>query len=89
MQALHFTVEEMNIVAMYKADSLAATLTAIDEAMPEIYDEEIITIAESASRKLSTLTELAFLELTFPLADEDDGDSNEDGQEAPPQDAPQ
>ena len=86
MQALNFTVEEINIIAIYKADTLAATLAAIDEAMPEIYDEDIITIAESASRKLSALTELDFFELTFPLTDENDG---EDEQDANPQEAPQ
>ena len=86
MKILNFTVEEMNLVAIYKCDTLAATLAAIDEAMPEIYDEEIITIAESASRKLSALTELEFFEFSFLLADENDG---EDEQDAPLQEAPQ
>jgi len=44
---------------------LAATLTGIDEALPDMYDEDIISIAESASRKLSALTEEDFSALSF------------------------
>jgi len=72
MNMLNFTVEEINIIAVYKADTLAATLAGIDEALSDIYDEDIITIAESTSRKLSALTEPEFSALSFPLADEDE-----------------
>jgi 3-hydroxy-3-methylglutaryl CoA synthase len=73
MHILNFTVEEINLIAMYKADTLAATLTGIDEALPDMYDEDIISIAESASRKLSALTEEDFSALSFTP----DGDIDE------------
>lgn len=70
---LHFTVEEINLIAMYKADTLTATLTAIDEALPDMYDEDIISITESATRKLSALTEEKFSTILFTP----DGDMDE------------
>jgi len=73
MHILNFTVEEINLIAMYKAYTLAATLTGIDEALPDMYDEDIISIAESASRKLSALTEKDFSALSFTP----DGDIDE------------
>jgi len=51
----------------------AATLARIAAAFPELYDEDIITIAESASRKLAALTEPEYSALTFASADETDG----------------
>jgi len=74
---LNFTVEEINFIAIYKAYTLAATLAGIDEALPDIYNEDIITIAEGASRKLSTLTELEFSALIFTPADETEANPNE------------
>ena len=70
MSIMNFTTEETNIIAIYKADTLAATLAAIDEALADLLDEDILTIAESASRKLSILTEPEFSALTFTPADE-------------------
>jgi len=66
---MNFTTEEINIIAIYKADTLAATIAVIDEAIPELLDEDILSIAESASRKLSALTEPEFSELSFSLTD--------------------
>jgi len=76
---LNFTVEEINLVSIYGADTIAATVAAIDEALPDIYDEDIISIAESASRKLSALTEQEFSALSFPFVDEYEGDKHETG----------
>jgi len=73
MSIMNFTVEEINIIAIYKADTAAATLARIAAALPELYDEDIITIAESASRKLAALTEPEYSALTFAPADETDG----------------
>jgi hypothetical protein len=70
MSIINFTVEEINLIAIYKADTLAATLATIDEALPDIYDEDIISIAESASCKLAGLTEPEFTALFFIPADE-------------------
>jgi len=73
MSIMNFTVEEINLIAIYKEDRLAATLARIAAALPELYDEDIITIAESASRKLAALTEPEYSALTFAPADETDG----------------
>jgi len=73
MSIMNFTVEETNLIAIYKEDTAAATLAQIATALPEIYDEDIITIAESASRKLAALTEPEYSALTFAPADETDG----------------
>lgn len=67
---LNFTTEEINIIAIYKADTAAATLALIDESVPDILDEDILTIAESAVRKLSALSESEFDALIFSHADE-------------------
>ena len=73
MSILNFTVEETNLIAIYKAETAATTLANIDDALPDMDDEEIITIAESAHRKLSALTEPEFSALSFTLTDEDEG----------------
>ena len=67
---LNFTVEEINLLSIYGTDTIAATIAAIDEAMPDILDEDIISIAESASRKLAALSELEFSALIFAPADD-------------------
>jgi len=69
---LNFTAEEINLIAIYKSDTVAATLARIAAELPDMEDEDIITIAESASRKLSTLTEPEFAALSFAPADEDE-----------------
>jgi len=50
MLLLNFTAEEINLIAIYRADTAAATLARIAAELPEMDDEEIITIAESAHR---------------------------------------
>jgi hypothetical protein len=67
---LNFTAEETNLIAIYKADTLAATVASIEEIYEHILDEDIITIAESSVRKLSTLTETEFSEMSFTLDEE-------------------
>ena len=67
---LNFTVEEINLISIYGADTIAATIANIDEAMPDILDEDIIAIAESASRKLAALSEPEFSALAFEPTDE-------------------
>jgi len=73
MSIMNFTVEETNIIAIYKEDTAAATLARIAAVLPELYDEDIISIAESASRKLAALTEPEYSALSFSPADETDG----------------
>ena len=72
MSFMDFTVEEINLVAIYVADTKAATLTEISAALPDM-DGDMRTIAESASRKLAALTEPDFSALSFAPAEETDG----------------
>jgi len=69
---MDFTVEEINLVAIYKEDTAAATLARIAAALPDM-DGDMRTIAESASRKLAGLTEPEFTALSFAPAEETDG----------------
>jgi hypothetical protein len=69
-----FTVEETNLIAIYKADTVTATVERITAAPDDVLDEDIISIAESASRKLATLTEPEFSALSFAPAGENDAD---------------
>jgi hypothetical protein len=67
MSVMNFTVEETNLIAIYKTDTQAATIAQIEEAQADILDEEIISIAESAVRKLSALSEKDFSAMSFTL----------------------
>ena len=73
MNIYDFTVEETSLIAIYRKDTAAATLAAIDAALPDMDDEDIITAAGNASRKLAALTEQEFSALSFAPADETDG----------------
>ena len=72
MLYFNFTVEDINLIAIYKADTRAVTLARIAAALPDM-DGDMRIIAESASRKLTALTEPEFSALSFALADETDG----------------
>ena len=76
MFILNFTVEEINLVAIYKADTLAATLANITATLPDM-DADMLEIAESVHRKLTTLTEPDFSALLFTPADEYEGGAYE------------
>jgi len=78
MPIMNFTVEETNIISMYRTNTLAATLAAIDQAMPFIYDEDILEMVEDAGGKLSTLTEQDFSTLIFPPTDETEPEPSEE-----------
>jgi hypothetical protein len=71
---IDFTVEEINLVAIYKTDTRAATLARITDALPDLEDEDIITIAESAVVKLRAISDGDFTAAQFSPADEDEGE---------------
>jgi len=70
MTALDFTVEEINMIAIYKADTKTATMKQIAAAYPHM-DIDMRAIVEGASRKLAMLTEPEFSEIAFTPADDD------------------
>ena len=76
MSILNFTVEEINLIAIYRADTLAASLLRIAAALPDM-DADMLPIVESVHLKLSALTEPEFSALSFTLADEDEGGAYE------------
>ena len=77
----YFTVEEINIIAIYKADTVTATVERIIAACDDILDEDIITIAETASYKLAALSDSEFAALSFIPVDETEAEPDEvDGQ---------
>jgi hypothetical protein len=71
-----FTVEEINIIAIYLGLTRAETIANIEDALPDM-DDEMITMAEGASRKLTELNERDFSAPSFTLTDEDEGDGYE------------
>ena len=72
MFIMDFTVEDINLIAIYKAETLEKTLARIAAALPDM-DEDMRAIAEGASRKLAGLTEPDFSVLSFAPAEETDG----------------
>ena len=72
MSIMDFTVEEINLVAIYDSGTLAATLAEIAAALPDM-DDDVQSIARSASRKLAALNEEIYSQTAFIPADETDG----------------
>ena len=72
MSTVNFTVEETNLIAIYDSGTLAAMLTQIAAAFPDM-DGDMRTIAANASRKLAALNEEIYSQTAFIPADETDG----------------
>lgn len=64
-----FTVEETNLLSIYKADDKWEMLTNMSDALP-FMDEEMRVFAERTMRKLDALTETEFAGLSLELVDE-------------------
>ena len=71
-----FTVEEENLICAFDMSSRTALINNITEALPDFVEPEMREIAENTLRKLNTLTDAEFEELTFHPAYHGD---NEDG----------
>lgn len=63
---MNFTVEEMNLIDIYKADTRAGQLAQLRAVRP-LYenDPELLTVVDSAARKLAAMTDADFLETAF------------------------
>jgi len=68
MTILDFTAEEIKFIAVYKADTKAATLQNIANAFPYM-DDDTRSITSGAARKLVELTEPEFDAMPFTPAD--------------------
>ena len=76
-QKITFTVEEINIIAIYKADTVTATIANIAAVLDDVLDEDIITIAETSCYKLAALSDTEFSALSFIPADEYEGEEHD------------
>lgn len=64
-----FTVEETNLLSIYKTDDKWEMLTNMAAALP-LMNREMRTFAERTMRKLDALTEAEFFALSLELVDE-------------------
>ena len=71
MNMLDFTVEEINLIAMYLDVSKVATIMKIHDAY-RFMEKDFQTIASSAARKLNLMTEEEFADAHFIPADDDE-----------------
>jgi len=76
MSILNFTVEEINLIAMFLGATRVETIIRITAVLP-LMDEDFIPIAASAVEKLAELEEKEFAEISFTPADEDEGGAYE------------
>jgi len=67
----NFTVEEINLIAMYLGDTRTDTIMQIAEAIQHM-DDDMITVAEGAIRKLAMMDEQEYADNAFVPADETD-----------------
>ena len=72
MPIMDFTVEEINLVAIYKSETTASTLASISAALPYM-DRETRSVANNAKRLISRLTEQEFSATPFTPADDTEG----------------
>ena len=68
-----FTVEEVNLIAIYLGEHRTETIENITYALPHM-DENIREVAEIAINKLSELNETQYGDKDFIPADETDGE---------------
>ena len=71
MNILDFTVEEINLIAIYRVDgdSRAEVTARIAAALPDM-DGDMREIAESATRKLNAMSAEEYAAATFDPADD-------------------
>lgn len=63
---MNFTVEETNLIDIYKADTRAGQLAQLRTVRP-LYenDPELLAVVDSATRKLAAMSDADFLETAF------------------------
>ncbi len=76
MNILDFTAEETNLIAIYAADTRAATIAAIVDVLPHM-NAEMRGIASRSAAKLAAMSDEEFDEAVFTLADAEDTNDTE------------
>ena len=70
---MRFTVEEMNMIAVYNTGSRQRLLDNLQKIKSETDELEIIRILDKGIRKVSLLTDDDFSKISFEIASEDEG----------------
>ncbi len=65
----NFTVEEPNLLSIYKAENKAARIAAVTAAMPYM-NGGMRELVKRSIEKLAALSEKEYAELSFSLADD-------------------
>jgi len=76
---MNFSLEEMNLMCIYDTENRVSLIKEIENALPYVYDVELIEIMEQVLNKLENLTdgEFSALDLYGDYGD-DDYDYDED-----------
>jgi len=72
MNILNFTVEEINMIAIFKMESRTKTIFRMHDVY-QLMNEDMQEIASTAARKLSALTDAEFELIKFVHTDDDIG----------------
>jgi phage terminase Nu1 subunit (DNA packaging protein) len=62
---VEFTVSEINFICIYVGDTKEETIANIMDSIPNLYEKELVEIAEQSIIKLDTLTESEFAQANF------------------------
>ena len=71
MKIMDFTVEEINLIAIYNSESKIMTMVKIHDAYPYM-DDDMKEIAHSAVSKLTQMAEEEFDSASFIPADDEE-----------------
>jgi len=74
-----FSVEEINLMCIYDTSSRDSLLSDLRASLSDVYDPEMREVFESTIEKLEILSDGAFSEIGFYIADDFDGDEGESG----------
>lgn len=65
---MNITVEEMNLISIYQADTRAGQLARLRAVRPlYVGDPELLAVVDSAARKVEAMTDADFLATVFAL----------------------
>lgn len=70
---MRFTVEEMNMIAIYNTGSRQGLINILQKARLESAEPEISRILDKCIRKVSSLTDDDFSKVSFEMASEEGG----------------
>lgn len=69
---MNFTIEEVNMIAIYNTGKRIETISSLRDAIPFITDKDLQMIGESAMKKLVNMSDEEFYETAFDAIEPDD-----------------